>query len=94
MCGIVAVSGVEKAAEQAYLSLYALQHRGQEAAGIVAHDGVTMRSHKGRGLVSDVFDAAALAKLRGDTATSAIRRPVETTWPTPSRSPPASHGAS
>jgi amidophosphoribosyltransferase len=73
MCGIVAVSGVEKAAEQAYLSLYALQHRGQEAAGIVAHDGVTMRSHKGRGLVSDVFDAAALAKLRGDTAVGHVR---------------------
>jgi amidophosphoribosyltransferase len=73
MCGIVAISGIEKAAELAYLSLYALQHRGQEAAGIVAHDGVTMRSHRGRGLVSDVFDATALAQLRGDTAIGHVR---------------------
>jgi amidophosphoribosyltransferase len=73
MCGIVAISGIEKAAEQAFLALYALQHRGQEAAGIVAHDAVTMRSHKGRGLVSDVFDAAALARLRGTTAIGHVR---------------------
>jgi len=73
MCGIVAISGIEKAAEQAYLALYALQHRGQEAAGIVAHDGVTMRSHKGRGLVSDVFDAATLTQLRGDAAIGHVR---------------------
>jgi amidophosphoribosyltransferase len=73
MCGIVSISGIEKAAEQAYLALYALQHRGQEAAGIVAHDGVTMRSHKGRGLVSDVFDAATLTQLRGDTAIGHVR---------------------
>ncbi|HUF77052.1 MAG TPA: amidophosphoribosyltransferase [Longimicrobiales bacterium] len=73
MCGIVAISGIEKAAEQAFLALYALQHRGQEAAGIVAHDGVTMRSHKGRGLVADVFDAAALTQLRGTTAIGHVR---------------------
>ena len=73
MCGIVAISGIEKAAEQAFLALYALQHRGQEAAGVVAHDGVTMRSHKGRGLVADVFDAAALAQLRGTTAIGHVR---------------------
>jgi len=73
MCGIVAISGIEKAAEQAFLALYALQHRGQEAAGIVAHDGVTMRSHRGRGLVSDVFDVATLAQLRGDTAIGHVR---------------------
>ena len=73
MCGIVAISGIEKAAEQAYLALYALQHRGQEAAGIVAHDGVIMRSHKGRGLVSDLFDAATLTQLRGGTAIGHVR---------------------
>jgi len=68
MCGIVAISGIEKAAEQAFLALYALQHRGQEAAGIVTFDGTTSRSHKGRGLVSEVFSAATLASLRGDVA--------------------------
>ncbi|MGD2045246.1 MAG: amidophosphoribosyltransferase [Gemmatimonadota bacterium] len=73
MCGIVGISGMEKAASQAYLSLYALQHRGQEAAGIVAFDGTTTRSHKGRGLVSEVFDAQALARLRGHTAVGHVR---------------------
>ncbi|MEX2048188.1 MAG: amidophosphoribosyltransferase [Gemmatimonadota bacterium] len=73
MCGIVAISGVEKAAEMAYLALYALQHRGQEAAGIVAFDGTTTRSHKGRGLVSEVFDAETLSQLRGDTAVGHTR---------------------
>jgi amidophosphoribosyltransferase len=73
MCGIVAISGVEKAAEQAYLALYSLQHRGQEAAGIVTFDGTTSRSHKGRGLVSEVFDAETLARLRGNVAVGHVR---------------------
>jgi amidophosphoribosyltransferase len=73
MCGIVGISGIENAAAQAYLALYALQHRGQEAAGIVAFDGTTTRSHKGRGLVSEVFDAAALANLRGKVAVGHVR---------------------
>ena len=73
MCGIVAISGIEKAAEQAYLALYALQHRGQEAAGIVAFDGTTTRSHKGSGLVSEVFDAQTLSNLHGDTAIGHVR---------------------
>src|SRR5690554_445375 len=68
MCGIVAISGIDKAAEQAFLALYALQHRGQEAAGIVAFDGERIRAHKGRGLASEVFDGATLAKLAGDVA--------------------------
>lgn len=73
-CGVVGVSGVENAAELAFLSLYALQHRGQEAAGIVAFgsDGVA-RSHKGAGLVSDVFDAGSLSKLTGSTAVGHVR---------------------
>jgi len=73
MCGIVGISGIENAAGQAYLSLYALQHRGQEAAGIVVFDGTATKSHKGPGLVSEVFDAAALARLRGDTAVGHVR---------------------
>jgi amidophosphoribosyltransferase len=73
MCGIVGISGVENAAAQAYLALYALQHRGQEAAGIVAYDGKATKSHKGRGLVSEVFDSEALARLDGDTAVGHTR---------------------
>lgn len=73
MCGIVGISGVENAAAQAYLALYALQHRGQEAAGIVAFGGKGTKSHKGRGLVSEVFDTSALERLRGDTAVGHTR---------------------
>jgi len=74
MCGIVGISGIENAAEQAFLALYALQHRGQEAAGIVAIDDEgTARGHKGVGLVSDVFDADALARLGGRTAVGHVR---------------------
>ncbi|MEQ1857591.1 MAG: amidophosphoribosyltransferase [Longimicrobiales bacterium] len=73
MCGIVAISGVDKAAEQAFLAMYALQHRGQEAAGIVTFDGTLSRSHKGRGLVSEVFTAETLAGLKGDVAVGHVR---------------------
>jgi len=73
-CGVVGMSGIPNAAEQAFLALYALQHRGQEAAGIVAvgDDGVS-RVHKGAGLVSDVFSAAALQRLTGSTAVGHVR---------------------
>ncbi|GMV07303.1 MAG: amidophosphoribosyltransferase [Gemmatimonadota bacterium] len=73
-CGVVGVSGLENASELAFLALYALQHRGQEAAGIVAvgDDGVS-RLHKGAGLVSDVFDAATLSRLSGSTAVGHVR---------------------
>lgn len=73
-CGVVGVSGVPHAAELAFLALYALQHRGQEAAGVIAvgDDGVA-RGHKGAGLVSDVFDAGVLSRLTGSTAVGHVR---------------------
>ncbi|MDX1622548.1 MAG: amidophosphoribosyltransferase [Gemmatimonadota bacterium] len=67
-CGIVGVMGHPRAAEWAYLGLYALQHRGQESAGIVATDGKRVRAHRGMGLVSEVFDEEVLAPLGGDAA--------------------------
>lgn len=54
-CGVFGVFGHPEAANLTYLGLYALQHRGQEGCGIVASDGYRLRSHKGMGLVSDVF---------------------------------------
>jgi len=72
-CGVVGISGVENAAELAFLALYALQHRGQEAAGIVGVDNGLGRVHKGQGLVSEVFDAEKLRALRGDTAVGHVR---------------------
>src|SRR3989475_8115842 len=69
MCGIIGVSGVPDAARVAYLGLYSLQHRGQESAGLVAVDGAGVaRSHRGMGLVSDIFAEPVLAGLAGDVA--------------------------
>ncbi|MGI9628061.1 MAG: amidophosphoribosyltransferase [Longimicrobiales bacterium] len=72
-CGIVGVTGVENASELTFLGLYALQHRGQEAAGICAIDNGRARVHKDRGLVSDVFDANRIKSLPGQTAIGHVR---------------------
>ncbi|MGH7524438.1 MAG: amidophosphoribosyltransferase, partial [Gemmatimonadales bacterium] len=69
MCGVIGVSGIPDAARVAYLGLYALQHRGQESAGIAAVDTAgTTRIHRAMGLVADVFSEPALAELPGDIA--------------------------
>ena len=69
MCGVIGVSGIPDAARVAYLGLYSLQHRGQESAGMVAVDGEGVaRSHRGMGLVSDVFGETMLAGMPGDVA--------------------------
>ena len=74
MCGIVGISGIEDASRLAYLGLYALQHRGQESAGIVTIDrGGHPRVHRGMGLVSDVFPDAILEQLPGDVAVGHTR---------------------
>jgi amidophosphoribosyltransferase len=69
MCGIFGISGHPEAAHLTYLGLYALQHRGQEAAGIVSVDDAGVaRAHKGHGLVADVFNEDILRSLEGHTA--------------------------
>ena len=74
MCGIIGVSGLPDAARLTYLGLYALQHRGQESAGIVAidRDG-NARSHRGMGLVCENFEESILATLPGDVAVGHTR---------------------
>jgi len=67
-CGVFAVFGHEEAAKLAYLGLYALQHRGQESAGIVATDGAGLRVEKGMGLVQDIFTPDVIARLPGAAA--------------------------
>src|SRR6058998_898582 len=67
-CGVVGVFGHPEAATLAYLSLYALQHRGQESAGIVASNGEALISHRGMGHVAEIFDQEILARLRGRLA--------------------------
>src|SRR5439155_840321 len=67
-CGVVGVFGHPEAATLAYLSLYALQHRGQESAGIVASNGEALISHRGMGHVAEIFGQEILARLRGRLA--------------------------
>jgi amidophosphoribosyltransferase len=67
MCGVFGIHGHDEAANLAYLGLHALQHRGQESAGIVAGDK-GLRRHVGMGLVADVFDEKSLVRLPGRAA--------------------------
>jgi amidophosphoribosyltransferase len=67
-CGVVGVYGHPEAATLAYLGLYALQHRGQESAGIVASDGEALISHRGMGHVAEIFGQDILARLKGRLA--------------------------
>ena len=65
-CGVFAIYGHPNAAEMTYLGLYALQHRGQESAGIVTSDGDNMYYHRGVGLVSEVYSDHEIFKyLKG-----------------------------
>jgi amidophosphoribosyltransferase len=67
-CGVFGVFGHPEAAKLAYLGLHALQHRGQESAGIASTDGADLSIHKGMGLIEEVFKPDVLAKLAGEAA--------------------------
>src|SRR5438552_342841 len=67
-CGVFGIFGHPNAAELTYYGLYALQHRGQESAGIVTCDGCQFRAYRGMGLVSQIFDGEKLHALVGDMA--------------------------
>lgn len=72
-CGVVGIYGHKNSSQLAYLALYALQHRGEESAGIVSFDGKKVNIQKGMGLVSDVFDENSLKKLKGNLAIGHVR---------------------
>jgi amidophosphoribosyltransferase len=72
-CGVVAVYGHTEASNIAYLGLHALQHRGQESAGIVTSDGEGLFAHRAMGLVQDCFGAEQLQKLPGRIAIGHVR---------------------
>lgn len=72
-CGVFGVFGHEDAAKLAYLGLYALQHRGQESAGIASVEGGNLFIEREMGYVADVFDEARLARLPGQTAIGHVR---------------------
>ncbi len=65
-CGVFGIFGHPNAAELTYYGLYALQHRGQESAGIVTSDGKNFRTHRGMGLVSQIFNGDVLHELVGN----------------------------
>jgi amidophosphoribosyltransferase len=67
-CGVFAIHGHPEAANLSYLGLYALQHRGQESAGICSSDGRDVHIHKAMGQVADIFTPAALKELKGSHA--------------------------
>ena len=67
-CGVFGVFGHPEAAKLTYLGLYALQHRGQESAGIVSSDGHELHLHRAMGDVEEIFQPAVLAKLPGTAA--------------------------
>jgi amidophosphoribosyltransferase len=67
-CGVFGVYGHPEAANLVYLGLYALQHRGQESAGIVSSNGKSLISHRGMGLVADIFSEEVIERLEGTRA--------------------------
>ncbi|MBN1913273.1 MAG: amidophosphoribosyltransferase [Candidatus Omnitrophica bacterium] len=73
MCGIFGIYPHKEASKIAYLGLYALQHRGEEAAGIISRNGHKTYLHKSQGLVSEIFDDRALKSLRGEMALGHVR---------------------
>src|SRR6516225_9942302 len=67
-CGVFGVYGHPEAANLVYLGLYALQHRGQESAGIVSSNGKVLIAHRGMGLVADIFNSQVIGQLEGTSA--------------------------
>ncbi len=72
-CGIFGIYDHPEAAALTYFGLYALQHRGQESAGIAVAKDMQIAEHKGMGLVSDVFDMDHLSRLNGGSALGHVR---------------------
>lgn len=72
-CGLFGAYNVPAAAAKTYLGLFALQHRGQESAGIVSSDGKRVQSKKGMGLVTEVFSKRDLDELEGHIAVGHVR---------------------
>jgi len=73
MCGVFGIYGHSEAANLAYLGLHALQHRGQESAGIVTSDGSQLSMYRGMGHVIDVFPPEQIDKLKGNVAIGHVR---------------------
>lgn len=80
MCGIIGIHSKDPAAPQLYDGLMMLQHRGQDAAGMVTYDGQQMHLKKGDGLVSDVIGQKEVERLQGHTGLGHVRYPTAGTY--------------
>ena len=76
MCGIVGIVDAGGVSIQLYYAMYALQHRGQESAGISTFDGTSLCKFKGQGLVADVFSPSVLKDLKGTAGIGHVRYPT------------------
>lgn len=76
MCGIVGIVDAGGVSYPLYYALYALQHRGQESAGITTFDGKALHKHKAQGLVAEVFDVDSLSGLLGNAGIGHVRYPT------------------
>lgn len=72
-CGVFGVYHVSDAASLSYFGLHALQHRGQEAAGIATSDGTSIKCIKGKGLITEVFNTETISKMTGNHAIGHVR---------------------
>jgi amidophosphoribosyltransferase len=72
-CGLFGVYNSNEASALTFLGLFSLQHRGEESCGIISYDGTVFNSHKGMGLVDDVFNEDSLKKLKGHQAIGHVR---------------------
>src|SRR3954462_6946676 len=72
MCGVFGIIGHPEASNLAYLGLHALQHRGQESAGIVSADSGRLHVHREMGLEADIFTAQGLSGLPGPSASARV----------------------
>ncbi len=79
-CGLFGVWNHREAANLTYLGLYALQHRGQESAGIAATDGMSLHTEKAMGWVADVFSTERLRRLPGHRAIGHVRYSTAGSW--------------
>ena len=76
MCGIVGIVDAGGVSFPLYYALYALQHRGQESAGISTFEGTTLYTYKAQGLVAEVFNSHTLEGLHGNAGIGHVRYPV------------------
>ena len=76
MCGFIGVIGSPRATHEIYDGLVAIQHRGQDSAGIISYDGDRFHVKKGEGLVRDIFSAANMTRLKGDVGVGHVRYPT------------------